>query len=74
MDITKIKITPKPGGGVTVDMDDDLVERFKLFCLVDFYLIKSAPNWKLTKGESFIAGRVVLHIQVEHLTGNKKVP
>ena len=68
MDITKIKIKPKADGGANVEMDDDLVERFKLFCLVDFYLAKSAPNWKLNKGESFPDGRVLLHIQVEHLT------
>lgn len=69
MDILKIKITPKADGGATVDMDDNLVERFKLFCLVDFYLAKPAPNWVLTKGESHSDGRVVLHIQVDRRLG-----
>ena len=68
MDITKIKITPKPDGGAIVEMDDDTVERFKLFCLVDYYLGKSGQSWALKKTESHPSGQVILHVQLETLT------
>jgi hypothetical protein len=65
VDIHKIKIEPKADGGAVVHMDDNLVERFKLFCLVDFYLAKPVPNWILSKAESHPDGRVILHITAD---------
>ena len=72
MDISKIKVNPKPDGGAMVEMDDSTVERFKLFCLVDYYIGKSGQTWKLNKTESHPDGRVVLHVQIDSLTNKKK--
>lgn len=72
MDASKINIKPKADGGAMVEMDDELIERFKLFCLVDYYIGKHAPEWKLNKAESHPDGRVILHIQVDYLTKAKK--
>lgn len=74
MDISKIKITPKAEGGAVVELDTNLVERFKLFCLIDYYIGKAAPNWELKKIQSHPSGQLILYVQVESLTNIKNNP
>ena len=71
MDISKIKINPIEDGKVMVEMNNELVERFKLFCLIDVYLIKPTTNWVLNKIVSHPDGRVDIFCQQEPLTKDK---
>ena len=49
---------------VQVDMTAEVAERFKLFCLVDYYIGKNGQNWELNKTEARPDGRVVLYVQL----------